>query len=152
MKDNNEKIIKQQITQKLNQMLQKRLKIRIQQKLQKHYTNCQYSTPLNRFYICSHKSKLTKNSYRICSDNYCNGCEFYTPKYDIASKQIIQEQFYNDIKNPATCGNKQPKIAMLIWVLKLFNQDENNQYFQQCKKNNFWGEIIKWIKSGFASK
>ena len=150
-KENYQEKIKKQIVQKLNDLLHKRLKVRIQQKLQRHYTNCKYSTSLNRFYVCNNCQNLTKQSYVICSDLICDKCKLYCPKYLSQDKQIIQEQFYNDINDPAICGNKQPKIAMLIWVLKLLNDKKDQKVF--LNKNgglSIWEKIKQMIKNGFV--
>ena len=143
--------VKKQITQKLNEMLQKRLKYRFQQKLSRHYTNCQYSEQFNRFYVCCNKCNLNKNSYLICSQQNCNNCKLYKSKYNNENKNVIQQQFYRDINDPAICGNKQPKIAILIWVLKLFSE---HQCIQDAyiKKQTLWSKIKSWIKNGFVSK
>lgn len=138
--------IRQQIKSQLEYYLNKRLNYRIEQKLKKHFSNCKYSECFNRFYICNHKNKLRKNSYIICSQQKCNNCELYDSKYTIKDRQIIQNQFYKDINDPAICGNKQPKIAVLLWVLRKF---QNNKI--QGKKS-IWSKIIQILKNGFVWK
>lgn len=124
----------------LQRYIQKRLDVRIQQKTKKHFTNCCYSNCLNRFYVCSHKQNLKKQSYAICSEQRCNDCQLYKQKYTNKDKQKITQQFYQEINDPAICGNKEPKIAALIWVVKLFCENKKQE------KNSIW----KKIKSGFA--
>ena len=135
-------IIKQQLKTYIN----KRKHYRIEQKLKKHFSNCQYSQCLNRFYICTHKQKLKKDSYVICTDDRCNNCHLYNPKYTIKDKQIIQEEFYRDINDPSICGNKEPKIAVLLWVIKQFQikKTEDNK--------TIWSKIIQILKNGFVWK
>ena len=130
------------LRQHLEKYIQKRLQSRIQQKLRKHFTNCKFSNCLNRFYVCSNKQNLKKDSYVICSQQKCNNCQLYSQKYTIKDKQQIVNQFYQDINNPSICGNKEPKIAALIWVVKLFGENKKQE------KTSIW----KKIKNGFALK
>lgn len=132
----------QYLRQHLEKYIQKRLNVRIQQKLKKHFTNCCYSNCLNRFYVCSNKQNLKKDSYVICSEERCNFCDLYKQKYTQKDKQKIVNQFYQDINDPSICGNKQPKIAALIWVVKLFGENKKQE------KISIW----KKIKNGFVSK
>ena len=130
------------LRQHLEKYIQKRLQSRIQQKLRKHFTNCKFSNCLNRFYVCSNKQNLKKDSYVICSQQKCNNCYLYSQKYTTKDKQLIVNQFYQDINNPSICGNKEPKIAALIWVVKLFGENKKQE------KTSIW----KKIKNGFALK
>lgn len=130
------------LRQHLEKYIQKRLEVRLQQKLKKHFTNCSYSNCLNRFYVCSNKKNLKKDSYVICNEQRCSCCQLYKQKYTLKDKQKIQQQFYQDINDPSICGNKQPKIAALIWVVKLFGENKKQE------KCSIW----KKIKNGFALK
>ena len=127
----------------LQKYIQKRLQARIQQKTKKHFSNCKYSNCLNRFYVCSNKHNLKRDSYVICSQDRCNICKLYQQKYSNSEKQLIVNQFYQQINNPAICGNKQPKIAALIWVVKLFSD---------CNKKQGKKSLWQKIKNGFALK
>ena len=133
------------LQQHFNFYLNKRINNRIEQKLKKHYSNCRYSERFNRFHICTNVNNLKKDSYVICSDERCNNCPYYKPVYTSKNKQQIIEQFYNDINDPAICGNKQPKIAVLIWVLKLFRDEKT-------EKKSIWKKIFHWIKNGFVCR
>lgn len=141
--------VREQIKQKLNDLLLKRLNIRIQQKLCKHYTNCKYSKTLNRFYVCCNKQNLNAKSYLICSDQHCKKCHLYEGKYKKQDKGLIQQQFYNDINDPSVCGNKQPKIAMLIWVLKIM---KNDKLIVKQEKNTIWTKIKRMLRIGYVQK
>ena len=134
------------LKQHLSNFLQKRLNIRIQQKLKKHFSNCKYSNAFNRFYVCSHKQFLKKDSYVLCSQQRCNNCKNYSPRYTMSDKQLIADQFYRDINDPSICGNKQPKIAVLIWVLKVLQDSNKIKRVGLCRK------IINRIKNGFACR
>lgn len=128
------------LKQHLVKYIQKRLNVRIQQKTRKHFTNCCYSNCLNRFYICTNKQNLKKDSYVICGQQKCNNCSLYKQKYTLNDKQQIVNQFYKDINDPSICGNKQPKIATLIWVVKLFDENKKQE------KISLWQKL----KNGFA--
>ena len=41
------------------------------------------------------------------------GCEFKCVK----SRQDIERELLDDIRDPSVCGSKEPKIASLLWVL-----------------------------------
>lgn len=144
-----EKII--EIQQVLNLHIKKRLKARYVQKLKKNFLNCVFSKSLNRFFICTHKNKLNKDSYSICSDQLCSNCSLFQNKYD---KEKIKQQFKNDISDPCLCGNKEPKIAVLIWVLNLLKDEK---YISEMEsKKTLWQKVIslfrKKQKNGYVQK
>ncbi len=128
----------------LNLQLKKRLKSRYEQKMKKHFSNCSYSTTFNRFYVCNHKKFLKKDSYLICTDDTCNNCPFFSCKY---TKELINLEFKKDVSDPAICGNKEPKIAVLIWVLKLLKENNEMVYINDMEcKENLWTKILKMLK------
>lgn len=53
----------------------------------------------------------------ICSDNLSmeDNCPSFVP---IHTAEAIEQEMIEDLKNPADCGAKEPKIAALLWVLQ----------------------------------
>lgn len=131
-----------QIEDTLNLQLKKRLKLRYQQKLNKHFSNCVFSTTMNRFYVCSHKKHFSKDNFLICTEEICSKCPLFTSKYN---KQKINEEFKRDISDPAICGNKEPKIAVLLWVLNVLKDKNNNKQYIE-KRSTIWDRIISFLK------
>lgn len=138
----NQKINK--IEELLNIQLKKRLKMRYEQKTKKHFSNCSFSSTLNRFYVCNHKKNINKDNYLICTDEICNNCPLFFCKY---TKDLINLEFKNDILDPAICGNKEPKIAVLIWVLKLLKEDKDFIEIKDMEyKESLWKRMLKILK------
>lgn len=131
-----------EIEDTLNSQLKKRLKLRYQQKFKKHFSNCKYSSTMNRFYVCSHKDNLRKDSYVVCTEDVCSNCNLFLCKYN---KQKINDEFKNDILDPAICGNKEPKIAVLLWVLNILKEKNNNKQYIE-KRLTVWDRILMFLK------
>jgi len=132
------------IEELLSLQLKKRLKVRYEQKMKKHFSNCLYSTTFNRFYVCNHKNNLKKDSYLICTDDVCNNCPLFCCKY---TKELINSEFKKDVSDPAICGNKEPKIAVLIWVLRLLKENNNIVSINDMEnKENLWKRILKKLR------
>lgn len=141
MSENIEQKIKK-IEEALNVQLKKRLRMRYQQKMKKHFSNCVYSSTLNRFYICNHKNNLKKDSFVICTEENCGNCNLFVSKYN---KQKINEEFRKEISDPAICGNKEPKIAVLLWVLNILKEKNNVQQYIE-RRATLWDRILTFLK------
>lgn len=110
----------EEIRKQLEQVYQHRLLLRIQRKMKKTCRNCKFGInkefdlgdfgTMNRW-----QCKDGKNCYS-CSDFVC-----------INTQQEIQKEMLKDISDPSICGAKQPKIAMLLWVLHEGIKNEKNK-------------------------
>ncbi len=87
-----------------------RLQLRIDRKTKRFCRNCKHG-------ICREfdlgdfgtMSRWECKDGRNCGE-YCGFECRYSPK-------DIEEEMFNDIKDPAVCGAKEPKIAVLMWIL-----------------------------------
>lgn len=126
----------EEIRKQLEQVYQHRLFLRIQRKMKKTCRNCKFGInkefdlgdfgTMNRW-----QCKDGKNCYS-CSDFVC-----------INTQQEIQKDMLKDISDPSICGAKQPKIAMLLWVLHEGVKNEKN------KDNKYSYGLWKKIKEIF---
>lgn len=58
-------------------------------------------------------------------------------RYECANtRESIEREMLNDIRDPAVCGAKEPKIAALLWVL----HEDNVSVFEKVKKMFTGGE------------
>lgn len=112
-----------QIKEMLEQTYNYRLGLRLQRKSKKSCRNCkkgyQQQIDLGQFGIYSR--------YFCCEGKDSNKCEQFECKY---TRQMIQRQMIQEIKDPSICGCKQPKIAALLWVL----HQPNKTFFDRIKK------------------
>ena len=58
-----------------------------------------------------------------------NTCPSFDCLYD---RKQVEKSLLDDIRDPAVCGAKEPKIAALMWVL---HEDED------AGKGGFWGRL-----------
>ena len=113
---------KEQIKQKIEQLFQKRLCQRMEKYLSKHYKNCLFniSKEINSTEHCFctnvKNPEVQKEIICLCeSIEKCQKCKHYVCKH---SKDSVEKDFISDISNPSVCGVKEPKLAVLLWVLR----------------------------------
>lgn len=134
---------KEQIIQELQRQFLKRLKLRKDRKLKKSCRNCrlhkEIEIDLGEFgkqirYSCSEESNV--EDIQNCGKFKC----IYTP-------ENIEEEMMNDLKDPAICGAKEPKIASLLWVLHdnpndIENKEENTSISEQRQSRK---GMMSWL-------
>lgn len=108
----------QEVREQLKETYEHRLSLRVLRKEKNSCKNCEKGSmqtlDLGEFgeyvkYVCM-------NGY----ENKCNSCPLFKCKY---TREQIEEEMFEDIKDPSICGCKEPKIAALLWVLHK-NQEE----------------------------
>ena len=111
----------EQIKEKLEKVVQKRLEQRLEKYLNKHYRNCKYNLQKNvdgkeHCFCTNTSSAIVKNELiSICENaETCENCNLYECKH---TEQSIRNKFIDEISSPSICGVKEPKIAVLLWVL-----------------------------------
>lgn len=111
-----------QIKEKLEKLFQKRLEQREDKYLGRNYRNCIYNLQKEiggaNHCFCTNieNPKVQTDMISICeTPDSCNNCVFYSCKH---TKESVRSQFIDEISNPSTCGIKEPKIAVLMWVLR----------------------------------
>lgn len=104
-----------------------RLQLRLDRKLKNCCKNCKHGKEqefnLGEFGI--HTKFVCKEDMDMSFP-----CTNFEPAHTAKS---IEESLLSDIRDPAVCGAKEPKIAALLWVL----HDEGNTSFISKIKNLF---------------
>lgn len=96
-------------------------------------------------FVCHDKETAEKCVYYQCSDN----------------EQTATERFETEVNDPAVCGQKYPKLAVLIWTLQETNTDfpaeQTNESLPKTNPKNLWGRLkdavaylflMRWITDG----
>lgn len=125
-----------EIRKQLEDVYMHRLSLRIQRKTKKNCRNCKNG--LNKQFDLGDFG--TMNKWQCKYGNNCNNCSMFDCIY---TQQDIEKQMILDISDPSTCGAKQPKIAMLLWVL---HGGKKNIDLQQKKKPI---KILQMLRSFF---
>jgi len=140
---------KKEIEDCLTELYVKRLSLRFKKYLHRSHFNCIYNercsltNGLSGHKVgCCRNSKISQNDkIFICNDEQqAVKCKYYICSN---SKEDIERQFKKDISDPKICGQKEPKIAVLLWVLydseKIPIKIEKKGWFTNlCKKLLFW--------------
>lgn len=118
------------IRKELEKQYLHRLQLRIDRKLKNCCKNCQRGTEqefnLGEFGI--HTKFVCKDCFETTFP-----CKNFKPLH---TKKSVEEELLSDIRDPAVCGAKEPKIAALLWVL---HDDGDKQGFVSKIKNLFKG-------------
>ena len=108
-----------EIQENFEVLCDKRLKNRYKKLLARTTKNCCYSQCYgvndgeNSVVLC--QPEINDKKLFICNDDICAKCKSFDLK---KTKKEIEEEFMNDMSNPQICGQKEPKIAVLLWVLQ----------------------------------
>lgn len=128
-----------EIKKKLEQVFQHRLDVRLDKYLPKRFKNCKYNFSMkvkdSEIFLCKNEDVLNKDSkiIHVCdNDKQCANCQFFENSYDY---EKIKKQLMQDISDPCICGIKEPKIAVLLWVLS-DNKKELDDSEKQTKDSN----------------
>ena len=101
----------EEIKKQLEDTYEHRLKLRVERKMKQMCRNCKHGIEKEFDLGCFGSiSKWECKDGKNCGD-YCG----FECKYTLKD---IEDEMYADISDPAKCGAKEPKIAMLIWVLR----------------------------------
>ena len=140
----------EQIKEKLEKVVQKRLEQRFEKYLNKHYRNCKYNLQKNidgkEHCFCTNTSSvIVKNELiSICEDaETCEKCNLYECKH---TEQSVSNKFIDEISSPSVCGVKEPKIAVLLWVLTGDKINDEKCFIDDNKESasvGFFSKILK---------
>ena len=114
----------------LNDVVQYRLKLRLKKYLRRDYRNCKHNRLAviagGEFHYCSNgKLSSLNDGLKPCGEAKCaEQCSEYVCKHTKAS---IEKQMLADMRDPKLCGQREPKIAVLLWVLT----EEKNSTFDK---------------------
>ena len=137
----------EQIKQKIEQLFQKRLEQRFEKYLSKNYRNCLYNFSREiggeEHFFCAnvYNPSVKENIIHLCEGNEnCKQCKYYVCKH---TRESVREQMIEDISSPSVCGVKEPKLAVLLWVLK-----EDIENVEEDKKSVLCSFFKKLFRRG----
>lgn len=113
-----------EIKKELEKQYLHRLQLRIARKMKRSCRNCKFHSERELSLGIFGDHKIYSCSKQI--DNNADGCE----KFDcIYNAEMIENELLDDIRDPAVCGAKEPKIAALLWVL---HEDKQSIFKKVC--------------------
>ena len=121
-----------EIKKQLEEVYEYRLKLRVDRKTKRMCRNCKHG--VQREFDLGDFGTMSRWECRDCKS--CNDqCGFecrFTP-------EDIEHEMLDEISDPSVCGAKEPKIAMLMWVLHggvkdTQNGDEKPSLFERFKR------------------
>ena len=120
-----------EIREKFALLFDRRLKARMKFRLSRNYHNCSHVATSGRFHVCSLRGE---GDVKVCDDKVCESCGRYECGYDAES---VREEFVEVLSDPSTCFQQEPKLAMLIWVLKddAFHDVEDVSVFKRIARS-----------------
>lgn len=135
----------EEIKRQLEEVYEHRLRLRVDRKTKRMCRNCKLG--ICKEFDLGDFGTMTKwecKDGRNCGE-YCG--------FDCRNTvKEIEDEMFSDISDPAICGAKEPKIAMLLWVL---HGKKDASEGEQPKKNerldepssqsrvSFWDRIMK---------
>ena len=139
-----------QIKEKLEKVVQKRLEQRLEKYLSKNYRNCKYNLQKEidgkEHCFCTNIfSPIVKHELISICEGFesCEKCNLYECKH---TEEDVRSCFIDDIANPSICGIKEPKIAVLLWVLRGDKLNEENNLIEEKESNSSVGIFSKILK------
>jgi len=113
---------RREITAKLSQMLNRQRSERKRKFLSRSPSNCVHNERVRihgngTVGICADPevSAGLKSGIFVCeTQEACDNCQRFFCKH---TEESVIEDFDNILKDPSTCGQEYPKIAMLLWAL-----------------------------------
>lgn len=78
----------------------------------------------------------------VCNDlEVAKSCSYYECAYN---EETVKELYKKELSTPSICGQKYPKLAVLLWVLQ--DDSDNEKETFQPKLNTRYERFIKSIK------
>ena len=125
-----------EIKRQLEEVYNHRLQLRMERKTKPMCRNCRFG--ICREFDLGDFGTMTKWE---CKDGReCGaGCGFECR----ITVQEIEDEMFADISDPAICGAKEPKIAMLLWVLHNSRKNESTGNSSSSSSVSLWERIKK---------
>jgi len=135
----------EEIKRQLEEVYEHRLRLRVDRKTKRMCRNCKLG--ICKEFDLGDFGTMTKWE---CKDG--KNCGEYCGFDCRNTVKEIEDEMFSDISDPAICGAKEPKIAMLLWVL---HGKKDAPEGEQPKKNerldepssqsrvSFWDRIMK---------
>lgn len=130
----------EEVKNQLVDVYKHRLMLRIERKTKHICRNCKHGFKCE--FDCGDFGVMSK---WVCKDgkSYNDGCGFSC----LYTEKDIEDEMIQDISDPAICGAKEPKIAMLMWVL---HNSKGNEGVQNSEGDKEQGGIFNIIREWFT--
>ena len=125
----------EEIKRQLEEVYEHRLKLRIDRKTKRMCRNCK--SGICKEFDLGDFGTMTKWE---CKDG--RNCGEYCGFECNMTNQEIEDEMFSDISDPAVCGAKEPKIAMLLWVLH-GKKDGSQTKGEPSHGESFWDRVKK---------
>ncbi len=133
-----------EIGDKVKELIDKEIRKKSEEYLTRGYKNCIFNFKCRvknngSVGFCKNKSVVEsiESPVFVCSDDEtAKNCNHYICRN---TKESLMNEFKEEISSPSVCGQKYPKLAVLLWVLK-----EGQIISSENKKCEFF--IFKIIK------
>ena len=129
----------QEIKRQLEEIYEYRLSLRIDRKTKRMCRNCVYG--VCREFDLGDFGTMSRWECRdgIAKNDECKfSCRW--------SKEQIEQEMINDIADPSVCGAKEPKIAMLMWVLHGKSENKPSGDEKKDGADSLWGKLKEFFK------
>ena len=127
-----------EIRKQLEEVYDHRLFLRFERKMRKICRNCNHG--INREFDLGDFG--TMNRWECKDGKNCYNC---TNFICINTQEEIEKEMLEDIADPAICGAKEPKIAMLLWVLHDTKKEKKQESDNVEESSSGLWEKIKGI-------
>lgn len=130
----------QEIQNQLEQIYKHRFLLRLERKTKRNCRNCKRG--FCKQFDLGQFGEVTQ--WKCKDQKQCNeNCGFQCKN----TPQEIQKQMIKDISDPSICGAKQPKIAILLWVLHGTKKESKKIVCDNNNKKKGFFEKIKGLLS-----
>ena len=112
-----------EIRQKVDGLIAAEIRKRRSERLSKGHKNCAFNTRLRVNKVgptgfCQNKEVLKglKTNVFVCNDDTTSSaCKCFANKN---TQESVDKEFREVLETPSLCGEKYPKLAMLLWVIQ----------------------------------
>ena len=131
----------EEIKKQLEEVYEHRLRLRIDRRMKRLCRNCKCG--ISKEFDLGDFGTMTKWE---CKDG--KNCGEYCGFECRCSVKEIEDEMFADISDPAICGAKEPKIAMLLWVLHnrkdgSFEEKPVEKKEEDAQRVSLWERIKK---------
>ena len=150
-----------EIKTRLNELYDHRLVLRMRRLLRRGFRNCIHNKRVSledgngefegRFGLCMNPEVTgAEDAVLKCGNEREKGCKCYKAKY--TSREQVKAEFDAELRDPKIAGQREPKIAVLLWVLHegaepcLSGRQGGTEWKQRLQR------LLKWLhlKNGCA--
>lgn len=131
-----------EVIKKANELYERFLSRKLEDFLTTSYHNCKYNnrhrirgTGMVGFCTCCKLLEDKNQPVFVCNDDdVAKACNFYECKH---TKETVIQEYKEEISSPSVCGQRYPKLAVLLWVLQQMSDEQPSQVFTPKPKTRF---------------